>query len=234
MQKKRSRKPSIADRALDLESYIHVQKEKISPKQIAFHGIDFRLTPEAVRAIQLARVRGERLRLKSSLLTDLRHYAILNSAIAFSTSYREADTEEIVLRSIVSLNGEATHQVRSDYLQDSALVLSITACHHWLVQQLLQGLYFRAKQRIEWVSWLLAALIVAVFVLLNWQHFPASDPISWLIVFLAIWLIQLVIALFLNWSRAGLRRWFLRQMLFGAFSRNDRKRRMALTAIEKL
>jgi hypothetical protein len=232
VQQKSSRQGFPND--LDLEAYICIQKEKISPKQVVFHGIDFRLTPEVVRQIQLARARGDTIRLTSSFLTELRHYVLFNSAIAFSTYYREDDeTEEAVMRSLVFLNGEATHQVRSDCLEDSEFVLTITACHHWLVQQLLRQLHFQAKQRMEWVSWLLAALVVAAILLFNWQSFPRGNSGAWLVLLLAVWVVQLAIALFLNLAIAALRRWFLRQILFGAFSRNDNKRRMALAIVDK-
>lgn len=216
------------------DSYIRIDREKISPQQVIFHGIEFRLDRDLLNRIQIARSHGEILKLSSDVLTDLRHYALFSDAIAFSTFYREGETEEIVVRSHISFDGASACQIRNDYLQDEALILSLTATHHWSIEQVLRGLYLEAKRRVEWLAWVLAAVLVGAIALWQWQRFPIADPVTWIVAFGAIWLLQFLIALLLGKSRVVLRRWFWYHLLFGRFSRNDRQRHQALSAIEKL
>ncbi|MBD2578734.1 hypothetical protein [Oscillatoria sp. FACHB-1406] len=215
-------------------SYIRIDREKISPQQIIFHGIEFRLDRDLLERIQVARSQGKILKFSSEMLTDLRHYALFSDAIAFSTFYQDGESEERVVRSHISFDGAIACQICNDYLQDERLILSLTATHHWLIQQILRGLHLETKRRVEWLAWVLAAVIVGAIALWQWSRFPIGDPVTWVVAFGTIWLLHFPIALLLGKSRAILRRWFWYHLLFGRFSRNDRQRHRALSAIETL
>lgn len=234
MEKKRSRTRFLGDRILDLEAYICIQTEKIAPQHAIVRGIEFQLTPERLERVQLAKSRGETLQFKSSFLTKLRNYAISESTLAFATTYGENAIAETVMRSLISLDGEMTHQVCRHWLEDAELALKISSCHHWLIQQVLRGLYFRPVRSLDGVAWGIVALIAVGIVALNWQNFLAASAIAWLVLFLILWLVQRAIAFILNRLSAELRRWLLHQMLFGAFSRDRSKRKRALAILGQL
>ncbi|MDY7012541.1 MAG: hypothetical protein SVX43_02875 [Cyanobacteriota bacterium] len=227
-------KQILGDRALDLETHICIQKEKISPRHAIVRGIEFQVTPEVVEQVQRAKSRGKALQFKTSLLTELRDYVLSNDAIAFSTSYRENEIEETVMHSLISLDGEISHQVCDRWLEEGELALKIASCHHWFVQQVLRGLPIRPRRSLAGLAWGIAALVAAGIVALNWQKFLAGDAIAWSILFLMMWLIQRALSFLLNRSSVWLRRWLLRQILFGAFSRDDGKRKRAFAIVERL
>ncbi|MDY6781689.1 MAG: hypothetical protein SW833_03900 [Cyanobacteriota bacterium] len=233
-KKKGSPKGFWSDRNLDLGDYICIQKETITPQQAIVGGIEFQLTPELLERIQIAKSRRETLYFKSSFLTELRNYAMSGDAIAFSTFYGESATEEAVMRSLISFEGEMNHQVCRYWLEDAALALQIISCHHWLISQILRGLSLGPVRSHNGIAWGIVALIGAGILAFNWQNFLVAGGTGWLVLLVFLWLVQRAIAFILNRLSPGLRRWFLYQMLFGSFSGTENQRKKALAIVSKL
>lgn len=221
----RSRKASI-------ESCIRIHKEKGTARKTVCHGVDFYLNPAIASLCQEVRAKGETLQFKPAFLADFRYYAIFQSTLIFSTFYQEEDAEKEIVRSVISLDGDATNQVCQDCLENSEFALTITSIHYWLIQQLMRQLRFTVERWTNSVAWLISSLCAAISVLLNLPQFQAMHPVFWLLTVVMSWLLKTGIQYILRLLVPTIHRWLLRQLLFGIFSQKQRFRKMALGLLE--
>lgn len=226
---------------LALTSCIKLVQEKLTPQRMATHGVVFHINTETIAQIEQAQDQEIRLDLEPSFLTKWRHYAMfdpqnqLQSGLSFTTYYHRADNTEVaVLRSVILLDGNVFEQLQQDLLRNSELALQVTNAHYWLIEQLLSYLPLKLQGKsINWASWLIAALIVLVSVILSIKSFMTHP---WLLILIpVVWvLLQWGIRILLQLSLSRLQSWLLKQTLWGWFSRSQKDQNMALTWLEKL
>jgi hypothetical protein len=123
-----------------LEPYIKVDKEKIARKRFLIHGIRFNLDKDILQKIQQAQHTGRHLHISRELLTDLRYYALLEednhlqSGLTFCTYYLRSGSEEALMRSVISADGDIFHQIKSDCLESPNFCRRIASAHYWLIR----------------------------------------------------------------------------------------------------
>jgi hypothetical protein len=193
---------------LDLEPYIKIEKENITPKRELFHGIRFILDKDVLKTIQQAQQMGRHLDISPSLLADLRYYALtdgenrLQSGLTFFTYYLRGGAEEALMRSVISTDGDIFHQIKSECLERPNFCYQIAAAHYWLIEQLLGQLCLgtlpRLKQlkqlkQLKWLSWGLSLLIVAAIVILYLPQLIQLNPWLVLLPLVMLWLLQVIL-----------------------------------------
>lgn len=149
---------------------------RIEEQQLMFY-----LNEPMLQAIQGARSSRERLEIPWKLLAQMRKLVVfdgqllnrLQSGLTFCTYYvgsansqktgrsQRGGQGEIVLRTILSPDGDIIHQVCRNYIQHPRC-LDVVVAHHWLINQLLGNLGGKTGQVIQIVSW--TASFVSVWV----------------------------------------------------------------------
>ncbi|MFW6358100.1 MAG: hypothetical protein ACOC0N_02620 [Chroococcales cyanobacterium] len=227
---------------LVLESCVEVIKEKVTSRRVEYHGVRFLLDKDALLKIEQAKATRQKLEISDNLLSDFRYYvffspqAHLQSGFTFLTYYSEPNSSEILIRSVISLDGEVIQQVRGDCLKDPQFALKITSAHYWLIDQLLGQL--RRRKSLLWVeivAAILSVIIVFLSVLLNLDTFFALHPLIryfgalLMALFLQLGLKYLILFLLPTFSMI-----LLRQLFFGRFSHRERNRKMALKILARI
>ncbi len=218
---------------LDLEPYITVEKERITRKRVVFHSIRFHLDKDILLRIQEAKETGRRLYISRQLLADLRDYALVGeensfqSGLTFYSYYLRGGVEEALMRSVISLDGDIFHQIRSDCLERPNFCRQVASAHYWLIAQLLARLRLRAFLQLKLLplglSFLIIGLVIIPLILL------LIKVNLWLLLPLLIiaWLLQMVLQRLLRLLLPIFRRLVLRQMLSGLLWRQSWKKKIA-------
>lgn len=232
LNRKHSKKASDRN-GLNLELYIKLDKERITRKRVVFHSIRFNLDKDILKRIQEAQQTGRRLDISRKLLADLRYYALidgendLQSGLTFYTYYRRKDSEEALIRSVISTDGEIFHQIKSDCLERPNFCHKLACAHYWLINQLLSQLRLRAFLRLKLLAWGLSLLITAAMVIPYIQQLMEVNPWLLLVPVAIAWLLQMGLQLLLHLLLPLLRRWALRQLLSGLLSRRPLQKKIA-------
>ncbi|GEM_PF-4251103 len=178
---------------------------------------------------------GLRLEVPYSLAADLRRFAMFDqfgrvqSGLTFCTYYvnwfKSTESEstsaarrsgKMVLRSVVSIDGDVINQVVQDCLQHPDC-LQITAAHYWIMNQLLDGLRFNLKLPATLVAGASTIAVNLVF-LRQLLQMSAWSWVQLIGVPIASWLLW-------RWLLPNARQWAIRQLLFpNAFVRGVTKR----------
>lgn len=215
---------SFPVKSIDLEPFIEFEKERISRRQFVVHSVCFHLDKDVLIKIQEAQTRGLRLEISRQLLADLREYALISSALTFSTYYLRGGAQEPLMRSVIVADGDIFNQIRSDCLERPNFCHQVASAHYWIISQLLAQLRLGAFLRLSLLSWLLALLIVGLLFI----------PLAVLVIRVNLWLLLLLLIVALTVSMV-LQRFLLpivrnlifRQMLSGLLSRQPFSRRFA-------
>jgi hypothetical protein len=227
--------------SLNLESCIIVDKEKIGRKRVLFHGIRFTLDKDSLERIQQAQETGRRLYISHELLSDLRYYALidgqnrLQSGLIFCTYYLRGGSEEALMRSVISTDGDIFHQIRSDCLERPNFCRSISSAHYWLINQLLGQLRLGILVRLNQLSWGLSLLIVGASAIpyIN-QLMQASPWLLWTPVVIS-WLLQVALKYLLRlFVVPTVGRWAFHHLLLGLLSRKPLDKRIAKGILGRL
>ncbi len=227
-----SQKASDRD-GLNLEPYIKVDKEKIARKRFLIHGIRFNLDKDILQKIQQAQHTGRHLHISRELLTDLRYYALLEednhlqSGLTFCTYYLRSGSEEALMRSVISADGDIFHQIKSDCLERPNFCRRIASAHYWLIEQLMSQLRLRTLLRLNQLSWGLSLLIVAATVIPFLWPLMAANPWLLLAPVVMCWLLQVVLKRLLRLLSPTITRWALRRVLSGWLSRKPLEKNIA-------
>ena len=234
--------PRSSRQSLNLNPYIQVEEVKDDRKRVQFRFIRFNLDLSVLDRILLAKATGRRLYIERHLLAELRSYALvdgesrLQSGLTFCSYYSEpksgqTPSENILMRSVISLDGDIMHQVRRDCLEDATRCRAIATAHHWLIEQLLNQLCLKKVRLLNWLNWLswgLSFLIVAVLVIVYVVNFNTVNPLFILPAGLVMWgILQVSLKSLLFLLLPPFQAWAFRQWLRWLISNNPRKRRMA-------
>ena len=218
---------------LDLEPYITIDTERITRKRVVFHSIRFNLDKDILKKIQQAKQTGCRLYISRKLLADLRYYVLIDgenrfqSGLTFYTYYLRNDSEEALMRSVISTDGDIFHQIKSDCLERPNFCRQLASAHYWLIDQLLSQLRLGALLRLNLLSWGLSLLITGVIVIPYIQQLMAVNP--WLLLTPAVMvlLLQRILQPLLILFFPILGRWALRKLLSSLLSRKLLEKKIA-------
>ncbi|MBD2002413.1 MULTISPECIES: hypothetical protein [Cyanophyceae] len=226
-------------KCLDLTAYIQVEEVKDEKGQVVFRFVRFNLDQNVIDRILQARTKGKDLCISPKRLGELRSYALLDaenrlqSGLTFCTYYyhvtREKVADNIVMRSVISLDGDIIHQIRHDCLVDSTWCLAIATAHHWLVAQLLNNLHLKTALLLKWISWGLSLLVVLPTVIVYIQQL---NLLNLLVSLLTSWLLQIGFKRLLYLFFPLLNRWLLRQLLLRLLSSNLMEKKIAKGILE--
>lgn len=217
--KSRDRHERVLRGVVNLEPCIQLEQEQITRSRAVIHRIRFNLDQSILQKIQYAQATGRRLEVSRQFLADLRHYALVNpenhlqSELTFCTYYRRGNSQEALMRSVISTDGEVLHQIKNDCLAQPEFGQQIASAHYWLIDQLLSQLcprtFLPLNSLVRILSWLITAIIVLPFVPLLIE----ISPWMLLAVVLVGWLLQRILLRLLRRLMPRLSRWVLRQLL---------------------
>lgn len=232
---------SSSDRkVLNLEQYIHIDKERITRRRILFHGIRFHLDKDILKKIQQAQELGDSLQISRELLADLRYYALTNgenclqSGLTFCTYYLRDGSQDALMRSVISIDGDIIHQIKNDCLESPDFCSTLVSAHYWLIDQLLGQLRMRAFLKLNQLSWGLSVVIVVLTIIPYIQQFIQTNPWTLLIPVVMSWLLQVVLKRLLRSFLPIMSRWILRRVLSGLLSRKSLQKRIAKGILARL
>lgn len=214
-------------KTLNLEGYITMERERISPSRILFHGIRFNLDKDLLLQIQYAKDTNRRLEISPAFLADLRYYSLIDgenhfqSGLTFCTYYGKGKSQEALIRSVISLDGDIMQQIKRDCLENPHFYRQIAAAHYWLIEQLLTQLRIGSLVKLNLVviilSWTIALLLMAGMVMLLISKF-LNYLWMFLVAVVMTWLLQVGLQMLLRLFLPKIRRWILRRILFGFLS----------------
>lgn len=216
--------------ALNLEPYIQFETERITRSRIVLHSIHFHLDKDVLQKIQQAQQTGRNLYISRQFLADLRYYALLDpenhlqSGLTFYTDYLRGGSQEALIRSFISTDGEIFHQIKSHCLERPDFCRQISSAHHWMIAQLLSQLRLKALFRLNRLAWELSWLIVVVMAIPCVVLLMQTSLWMVLALVVLLWLLQRVLQSLLRWL---LQRWVLRQLLSGLLSRKPLEKKIA-------
>ncbi|GAB4228665.1 MAG: hypothetical protein Kow0049_09790 [Stanieria sp.] len=189
------------------DSWIQIEKIKVSRQQNLPDRVCFQFNENLLRDIQLWRETNRKLQLPSEILTDFRYLILLNKQKSFSVElnfcsfYQQNEEKIAVIQSKISLDGKINQQIRHDYLQEPQLLQGIMTAHYWVIEQMLNQLKLKSSrkrkkqtpqpqlaQKHQVLSWSLSlglTMIVAVILLLTSINLPIMLIITVLFAVLA-------------------------------------------------
>ncbi|NET05651.1 MAG: hypothetical protein F6K16_13275 [Symploca sp. SIO2B6] len=221
----RKRSQQVGHRnGLNLEQYITFDKEQVRRSWVRFHGIRFNLDQNLLKEIQQAQDIGYKLEVSRHWLAELRYYALISfgnlrqSDLTFCTYYDKGnDSQEAMMRSVISIDGDILHQIRNDCLENPDFVHQLASAHYWLIDQLLAKLRIGALLNVNRLSWGLSGLSVASSVIPYVQNI-LDNP--WLLLGppVMLWLLQQGFKRLLLPILPVFSRWALRRLLASLLS----------------
>ncbi|AFZ12795.1 hypothetical protein Cri9333_1913 [Crinalium epipsammum PCC 9333] len=234
--------------SINLDKQIQVEEVKNEQGLIVFRFIRFNLDKTSVKAILGAKSRGESLEISKSLLTQLRYFALsdgensqgknrFQSGLTFCTYYyksAELQSENIVMRSVISLDGDIIHQIQRDALETPKKCLAIATSHYWLINQLLNQLRITSTLWVNWVSWGISLLLVAAMVIPYAGRLMQVNFLTLLIPLLMSWLFQQGIKRILRFTSASMGSWALRQLLLRFLSPKPFEKKIAKFLLRRI
>lgn len=228
---------------LAIADCIKIEGERISRSQFLFHGIRFNLNKDSLREIQQTQQRGDSLQLSPHLLTDLRYYALIDdenrwqSGLTFCTYYQRGNSEEALMRSVISLDGDIIHQIQRNCLERPKFSSQITSAHYWLIEQVMGQLRLRRVIPLTRLSHLLAwglALLIGLVTVILFISVFLNQPwmLLGVIVMVCLFCIgfQRIFRLFLP----RLRRWIMQRILSGFISSKPKSKQFAKRLLIRL
>lgn len=210
---------------LNLESYIRLETERMARSRVIVHGIRFNLDQNSLQTLLEAQQSHQRLTVSPQLLTNLRHYALLDpenhlqSGLTFATYYGQGGFPEALIRSVISADGSVLHQIKSDCLKQSDFYYQIASAHYWLIEQVLHQLRFRPSVRFRQLATVLSWVIAGAITLLLVPLLIVINPWMVLVIGLILWLLHRIFFNLLRHLIPVCRRLVLHQLLSGWLSR---------------
>jgi hypothetical protein len=232
--------------SINLDSFINFEVIKNKQGRVLFRFVWFNLDPRVLEQVLQARDNRKRLYLSRNLLAQLRYLALSDgenrdwknhcqSGLTFCSYYHpqgrlKQKSKNLVMRSVISLDGEVLHQVRRDCLENPQQCIEITTAHYWLVNQMLIQLHLKTRIKfwLSCFSWVLALLVVTVIVISYGAKLATINPLIILVVLVVgLWGLQIIIKYLLRLVLPLLRLWAWRQVLSFFLSAQGLKKKIA-------
>ncbi|MGB2926772.1 MAG: hypothetical protein WBB82_15845 [Limnothrix sp.] len=215
---------------------IKLDYEQLSETQNVCHGVSFVLDQNDLLKLLAAKAKGYRPNLSADFLSGWRHYVLFNgnndlqNAWSFTLHYEGQG----IFKTVISLDGDVLHQVCADILPHDSLFQQLSEVHYWLIQQLVGLLRWR-RYRGDWIHPIALGGAIALsicFVLIYFRTLLAQ-PFLFLLVPLILAFLYWILRLVLRFAAPYLRKFLLKQILSGYFSRNYEARRAGLDYLAK-
>jgi hypothetical protein len=242
--------PSVTFKAsINLDNKIQIEEVKNERGLILFRFIRFNLDKTSVKAILGAKSRGQSLEISKSLLTQLRYFALsdgenrqganrFQSGLTFCTYYSNPadlqNSENIVIRSVISLDGDIINQIQREALETPKKCLAIASSHYWLINQLINQLKITSTLWMNWVSWGISLLLVAAMIIPYAGRLIQMNLLTLLIPLLMSWLFQQGIKRILRFTSASIGSWALRQLLSRFLSPKPLEKKIAKFLLRRI
>lgn len=225
---------------LNLESYIKFNKEQISRKRVVFHSLQFHLDKDILLTIQQAQETGCCLDISRTLLADLRAWALidgenrLQSSLTFYTYYLRGGSQEALMRSVISPDGDIFHQIKSDCLERPNFCRQIASAHYWLIDQILGQLRLRAVFKLNQLALWLSLLITGIVVIVAIPLLLKINP--WLLLLLLVILLplQMILQSLLRLFLPIIQRGSMGYVLSGLLSHKPWKKKISQRILARL
>ncbi|WP_204106342.1 MULTISPECIES: hypothetical protein [Spirulina sp. CCY15215] len=227
------------ENSLHLERYIRFFKERRPDRRVVYHGIHFHLNEEILEQIQQARSQGHSLFVKPKFISDLRYYLLfdeysgLNCGINVSTHYFQDNSEQAVLRSLMSLDGDVLFQIDQRYLEQPELSLSLTSAHYWLIAQLLDKLKLEGTLWLNFLSWSLSLSAIVPYLFELWQQ-DRLELLTIVVTSLFSWVIQRLFRYILKLVMGQIWQFLFKQMLTGELSNRYQLKKVIVWILRRL
>ncbi len=151
--------------------------------------------------------------------------------LTFLTHYWQDGEKITVIRSVISLNGKISQQIRRDCLENPQLLPKLIRVHYWLILQMIAQLPFSASKFINW----LPQLILVIFNTIAAAAIISYLPSTWLIKLLSIAIIFISSNLSLkSLLKLYIKPWILRQLIDGCFADSVRSRQLGLELLKAI
>ena len=242
----RNYQPLPVTKGFAVDPYIKVEELKDEQGRILFRFIRFNLNKQSLKIILRARARGQILCIDRSLLAQLRYCALsegenqykgsrLQSGLTFCTYYEWMQSESIVMRSVISPDGDIVHQIRRDCFDYPKRCRAIATAHHWILEQLLNQLGIKATTLLWliWLSWGLSFLIVAAIVIVYAANVHPFNPLMLTVGVVMWWVMPVALRPLLRLFLPPVRAWAFHQLLSGLLSPNSLKKKIAKGILER-
>ncbi len=173
--------------SIEIESCLELITEEGEQGQTIFYGVNFHLTPQLLQLITQARKTRQFLTLSLPFLTAFRQYSSQGSSqsgLSFYTYYQQ----QVLIKSIIDLDGDIIHKIHQDCLTVPELALEITYAHHWLIAELLNQLSRQSSPSINKITpltWILSGVILVIIFAVFSPHY-----LVWLLFPPLLWLLQ--------------------------------------------
>jgi hypothetical protein len=216
---------------------IQIEQIRLTRQRIVPQSISFNLNQVNLEKIELAQASKQQLYLSSTLLADLRYYALLNQdnccqlELTFRTYYQQQQEKIAVLESVISLDGKIIQQIRSDYLSNISLLKNLTNAHSWLIIEILKQLSLKSKNYSILISISLALVITLLSAYASLVLFSVSFSIQ--IVGL-VTIFTCIKNCSQYWFLPYLRNLIICQLLFGFLSSHSKRRNIGFELLRVL
>lgn len=226
-----------------LNSCIELKFIRISPKVTIPHQVCFRLDGKLLEQIAHNQAHQVKLAVSATNLANLRHYTLLNlpwsqpstcaqSGLTFSTEYSlDNQQPSILFRSIISLEGKISQQIKQELAQNPSLLKQISQAHYWLIAEILAQLPFKSKAGYSWLLVGFSAIAMVVINILIWYLIPLNY-LTKLSICLGIFL--LLKLLLTRLIKHPLQYWIIYRLLDGLSATSVFKRRIGLKVLSFL
>lgn len=217
-------------RTINLDKYIEFSTA--TKKADRGSGINFHFSPQIITKIQQAKQRGHRLHISKQLQTKLRYCSLIGiesyfqSGLSICTYYQQDDSEQPVIKSLLSPDGDMLHQISSYYLNHHQFCAEITSAHYWLLQQLTRPLAWQQTRLGDILAWLVAVLLMLGLVIAYPQGIITNIG-ALAIVILVTWGLQKLLRFIFSFGARALDRWAIAQFLSFSHSPQPWQQKMA-------
>lgn len=223
-----------------LDPYIKVEELKDERGQVLFRFIRLSLNKQSLKTILRARFHGQRLYIDRPLLAQLRYCALsdgenrhkgsrFQSGLTFCTYYApQMESENMVMRSVISPDGDIMHQIRRDCFDYPNRCRAIATAHHWILEQLLNHLGIKpTAMSLTWLSWGLSFLIVVIVIFCAITFYRVNLLWMLLAAVVMLLLLQLILKRLLRLLLPSVKAWVFGQLLSGLLSPNRLEKKIA-------
>ncbi len=227
-------------KTFNLDDCVQVVKEKDESGKLVIYGFDFYLNSQLIAIAKAVQQGNSTIKISNKLLNYFRYYALfgqgksLDMGIIFCTFYQKNHVSQGVIRSFISLDGDIIQQVCDECLESPQLTLDIINIHYWLINCLIAELRLKISNKFDVISWLLSLLTVGGFGAVNLEQVQNLEPITYIFPIMMSWLFKQGFQGVLRLTIPRLGHWFVRQMLFGFFSKTQKMREIALNILGKI
>ncbi|GEM_PF-2435653 len=229
-----------------LDSCFEIIEDKIDPKTSIIQGISFHLNQKTLIQILTAKQQNISLKISASILNQIRYYCLidqdqlfnLQSNLNFITYFDSINNQKPLLKTTLGLEGNIVNQICDRCLENGDLLLNITLAHYWLIEQILKEIKFqfkpaKVKKWFNIIAWIIAVIIVIISVIFNLPHFQ-NNVLLWIAPIVVCFLLQWGIQKILWLNIHLIRRWLLKQTLYGLFSRQQKQQNQTLNILSDL